>query len=70
VLVGETAKGRKGQSFSTLRHVFEQVDPGWVNDCITGGLSSGEGLLYQVSAPISVNLSPCERALFALVPRR
>jgi hypothetical protein len=50
-LVGRTAKGRKGQSLSTPRHIFTQIDPVWVKDCMTGGLSSGEGLIYQVRDP-------------------
>lgn len=50
-LVGKTAKGRKGQSLSTPRHIFQQIDPEWVKGCITGGLSSGEGLIYQVRDP-------------------
>jgi len=47
-LVGKTAKGRKGQSLSTLRYLFEQIDPDWTENRIASGLSSGEGLIYQV----------------------
>ncbi|MSQ48635.1 MAG: DUF3987 domain-containing protein [Deltaproteobacteria bacterium] len=48
-LVGRTAKGRKGQSLSTLRYVFEQIDPDWSRDRVVfGGLSSGEGLIDAV----------------------
>jgi len=47
-LVGKTAKGRKGQSFSTPRYLYSQVDPDWIQDCVTDGLSSGEGVVYQV----------------------
>jgi hypothetical protein len=50
-LVGRTAKGRKGQSFSTPQHTFNQIDPDWVKECITSGLSSGEGLIFQVRDP-------------------
>src|SRR5262245_12020682 len=39
-LVGRTAKGRKGQSLSTLRYIFEQLDPDWSsNRVVFGGLS-------------------------------
>jgi hypothetical protein len=48
VFVGETAKGRKGLSWSTPRHVFRAIDEGWVDGCVTSGLSSGEGLIYHV----------------------
>jgi len=48
VLVGETAKARKGQSWSTLRRVFTLVDEAWARTCVTCGLSTGEGLVYAV----------------------
>ena len=50
-LVGQTAKGRKGQSLSTLLYVFDQIDPDWARNRIASGLSSGEGLIYQVRDP-------------------
>lgn len=48
VITGVTAKGRKGTSMSTPKKLFTAVDPTWVNDKITSGLSSGEGLIYAV----------------------
>ncbi len=53
VLVGETGTGRKGTSWGHVRKLFEAVDGDWVRDCLTGGLSSGEGLLYHVRDPIT-----------------
>jgi hypothetical protein len=47
-LVGETAKGRKGTAWSSPRALFTRAVPEWVKTCITSGLSSGEGLIYQV----------------------
>jgi hypothetical protein len=47
-LVGLTAKGRKGTSWSTPRHVFAAIDEAWGKDRVTSGLSSGEGLIYAV----------------------
>lgn len=47
-LVGETAKGRKGTSWSTPKYLFKCVDPQWADARITGGLSSGEGLIFNV----------------------
>jgi len=47
-LVGETSKGRKGQSWSALYHLSRRVDEAWAKDCVTSGLSSGEGLIYAV----------------------
>ncbi len=48
VLVGPSSKARKGQSQSTPRYVFGRVDPEWEANRITSGLSSGEGLIYNV----------------------
>jgi len=48
VLVGETAKARKGTSWGYARRVSTEIDEGWESR-IMGGLSSGEGLIAQVS---------------------
>ncbi len=47
-LVGETAKGRKGESWGPVKALAEAVDPGWAAGRVMGGLSSGEGLIYHV----------------------
>jgi hypothetical protein len=47
-LVGDTAKGRKGQAWSTPRHLLRQVDEAWAKTRIKHGLSSGEGVIYNV----------------------
>jgi hypothetical protein len=47
-LVGRTAKGRKGQAWSTPRRLFAAVDEQWARTRIRSGLSSGEGLIYNV----------------------
>lgn len=52
-LVGETAKGRKGTSWGQVRRLFQAVDPDWAADRIMSGLSSGEGLIWQVRDEIS-----------------
>lgn len=51
VLVGKTAKGRKGTSFGHVRKLFERNDLTWT-ERIQGGLSSGEGLIWAVRDPI------------------
>jgi hypothetical protein len=48
VLVGKTAKGRKGTAFDCCTHVFDQIDSTWVKDNIKSGLSSGEGLVKAI----------------------
>jgi hypothetical protein len=51
VQVGDTSKGRKGTAWSTPRKMFRDVDVEWSDKRITGGLSSGEGLVYNVRDP-------------------
>ena len=51
-IVGKTAKGRKGTSWGRVRSILRSVDPGWVEDRIQSGLSSGEGLIWSVRDPI------------------
>jgi hypothetical protein len=52
VLVGETAKARKGTSWDHVRALFDRVDEEWARQHVTGGLSSGEGMIYEVRDPI------------------
>lgn len=49
VLVGETSKARKGTSLSSLMRIVEAADPSIRR---LSGLSSGEGLIWQVRDPI------------------
>src|SRR5262249_46851426 len=48
VLVGASAKGRKGQAWSTPHYLLGQADDEWAKTRIKSGLSSGEGLIYNV----------------------
>jgi hypothetical protein len=52
VLVGVTSKGRKGTSEKRVRAPFVRVDPIWAENCIMGGIVSGEGLIYHLRDPI------------------
>lgn len=49
VVVGDTASGRKGTSQGHVRRVFTEADPALR---VRGGLSSGEGLAYEVRDPV------------------
>ncbi len=44
-LVGDTARGRKGQSWGYVRDVFAEVDSEWSESRVVNGLSSGEGVI-------------------------
>jgi hypothetical protein len=48
VLVGASAKARKGTSMGRVRAVVKVADERWHADRIKGGLSSGEGLIAEV----------------------
>ncbi len=47
VFVGETAKGRKGTSWGHAKKIIKAADPDWSLRMMSG-LSSGEGLIWQV----------------------
>jgi hypothetical protein len=53
LLVGATAKGRKGSSWGHVVRALRAVDPAWADARILSGLSSGEGLVWAVRDPIS-----------------
>lgn len=48
VLVGESAKGRKGTSWGYVKRLMGFADPQWLAERVQSGLSSGEGLIYAV----------------------
>jgi hypothetical protein len=52
VLVGESAKARKGTSLGRVRSVVKAADETWNGDRIRSGLSSGEGLINEVRDPV------------------
>jgi hypothetical protein len=59
VLVGRTAKARKGTSWAEIRQFFENADHGWAARCVQpGGLASGEGLVWAVRDPIEKKVKP------------
>jgi hypothetical protein len=51
VLVGESSKARKGMSQGPIRDALTDIDAPW-RERIMDGLSSGEGLIWQVRNPI------------------
>lgn len=48
ILVGPSGKGRKGSAWDHVDALLEQVDPDFTQRCISSGLSSGEGLIWEV----------------------
>jgi hypothetical protein len=52
VLVGETAKARKGTSWDRISEIVRIADERWYAERAKGGLSSGEGLINEVRDPV------------------
>jgi hypothetical protein len=52
IQVGRTSKGRKGTSWGRVRALLEVVAPEWTATRVASGLSSGEGVIYEVRDPI------------------
>lgn len=59
VVVGNTAKARKGTSWGQARRPFELADESW-GARVMPGLSSGEGLIWEVRDPIPAGTSARE----------
>jgi hypothetical protein len=52
VTVGDTSRARKGTAWRRVRPILAHADPGWADFRITAGLSSGEGLIWEIRDPI------------------
>jgi len=48
LLVGPSAKGRKGSSWDYVEEIFRSIEPGWVDTRLHSGMSSGEGVISQI----------------------
>lgn len=49
VLVGPSSKGRKGSSWDHVERLMRYVDPHFIDNCVSSGMSSGEGLIAAVA---------------------
>ena len=70
VVVGDSANGRKGTSFAHIRKLFEQPAAAWLGERVMGGLSSGEGLIYNVRDPGAVPADPKKEADPGILDKR
>lgn len=57
VLAGDTSKARKGTSWGHIKNIFSGIDEDWGNN-IQSGLSTGEGLVWNVRDPIEKPADP------------
>jgi bifunctional DNA primase/polymerase-like protein/primase-like protein/uncharacterized protein DUF3987 len=58
VLVGDTAKARKGTGRGRVMQLMRRVDPEWASERQCSGLVSGEGLIWEVRDPITRRRKP------------
>jgi len=68
LIVGRSAKSRKGTSFDTVRALFEVAAPEWIERCFHTGLSSGEGLIWAVKDERERQKLPRDRRIFIHEP--
>jgi hypothetical protein len=53
LMIGDTAKARKGTAAGRIRQLFRVAEGVWEKSRIQTGLSSGEGLIWEVRDPIT-----------------
>ena len=51
ILVGPSGTGRKGTAWDHVHSLFSGLDPAFTEGCVSSGLSSGEGLIFEVRDP-------------------
>jgi hypothetical protein len=67
VLVGDSAKARKGSSFDHVARLLSHADPGFPSR-LTTGLSSGEGLIWAVRDPQDQDRGATDKRLLVVEP--
>ncbi len=67
VLVGDSAKARKGSSWDRVRRLIDDADPTLTARTLTG-LSSGEGLIWAVRDPTDTDPGVSDRRLLVVEP--
>lgn len=67
LLVGESAKARKGSSWDHVARLMDAADPGFANRTSTG-LSSGEGLVWVLRDPAGADPGATDPRLLVVEP--
>ncbi len=67
VLVGDSAKARKGSSFDHVARFLAHADPAFTSRLSTG-LSSGEGLIWTVRDPAGQDAGAVDKRLLVIEP--
>jgi len=53
LIAGDSGISRKGTAAARMREFIRLVDPIWVDECIKGGASSGEGIIFNIRDAIT-----------------
>jgi hypothetical protein len=53
LIAGDSGISRKGTAAARMREFIRLVDPIWVEECIKGGASSGEGIIFNIRDEIT-----------------
>lgn len=48
VVTGQSSTGRKGSAWGVSKSVLGQIDQSWVQENITNGIGSGEGIIFKL----------------------
>jgi hypothetical protein len=67
VLIGDSAKARKGSSFDHVARLLSHTDPAFTSR-LTTGLSSGEGLIWAVRDPHGPDPGAIDKRLLVIEP--
>lgn len=67
LLIGDSAKARKGSSWDHVRRLIDSADPSITARTLTG-LSSGEGLIWAVRDPTKLDSGIPDRRLLVVEP--
>jgi hypothetical protein len=67
VLIGDSAKARKGSSFDHVARLLGHADPAFISR-LTTGLSSGEGLIWAVRDPHDPDPGAADKRLLVIEP--
>jgi hypothetical protein len=67
VLIGDSAKSRKGSSLDHVARLLAQADPAFTSR-LTTGLSSGEGLIWAVRDPHGPDAGAVDKRLLVIEP--
>jgi hypothetical protein len=51
ILIGPSGKGRKGSAWDHVEALLNDTDSTFAKQCISSGLASGEGLIFEVRDP-------------------